>query len=320
MRYDNIAKAKELIDTRRKNALAEADRRNAEVAARSAVIKEIDKELSLTGPAIFKAACRGEGLDEIKARNIELNEARRREIVKLGLPIDYTDVHYFCPDCSDTGFIGGSKICSCFKRAIAEESMKASGIGSLVKRQTFDNLDLEWYKSTEGAYERMVANVAAAKRFAETFSKTGETLVLLGTTGTGKTHISTAIARVAIEGGYEVVYDSSQNIIADFEHDRFKSGYGQYEPRADKYTECDLLIIDDLGTEFINQFTISTLYNLLNTRQNRGLATVISTNFTEEDLCNKYEARIVSRLFGESSEVLVFRGKDYRIFSRLEKK
>ena len=142
----------------------------------------------------------------------------------------------------------------------------------------------------------------------------------MGKTGTGKTHVSTAIARVAIEGGYDVVYDSSQNIIADFEHDRFKSGYGQYESRAEKYTECDLLIIDDLGTEFINQFTVSCLYNLLNTRQNKGLATVISTNFTEEDLCTRYEGRIVSRLFGEGSEVLLFRGKDYRIFSRLEKK
>ena len=312
MRYDNISKAKELIDTRRKNALAEADRRNTEVAARSAVIKEIDKELSLTGPAIFKAACRGEGLDEIKARNIELNEARRREIVKLGLPIDYTDVHYFCSECSDTGFIGGSKICSCFKRAIAEESMKASGIGSLVKRQTFDNLDLEWYKSTEGAYERMVHNVTVAKRFAESFNKTGETLVLLGTTGTGKTHISTAIARVAIEGGYDVVYDSSQNIIADFEHDRFKSGYGHYEPRADKYTECDLLIIDDLGTELVNQFSLSVLYNLLNTRINHRRATIINTNLSSSQLRDTYDDRISSRIFGEFV-ILPFVGKDNRL-------
>jgi DNA replication protein DnaC len=87
----------------------------------------------------------------------------------------------------------------------------------------------------------------------------------MGKTGTGKTHISTAIAREIIARGFDVIYDSAQNIISDFETDKFRSGYGQTEMRSEKYLECDLLIIDDLGTEFISQFTVACLYNLLNT-------------------------------------------------------
>ena len=117
-----------------------------------------------------------------------------------------------------------------------------------------------------------------------------------------------------IESGYEVLYDSAQNIVAAFEQDRFKSGYGTgYEPKGDKYMECDLLILDDLGTEFVNQFTVSCLYNLLNTRQNKGLSTVISTNLSPEELSKKYEDRIYSRIIGSDSTILLFEGKDRRL-------
>ena len=111
-----------------------------------------------------------------------------------------------------------------------------------------------------------------------------------------------------------MLYDSAQNIISDFEADKFKSGYSaQYEPKAEKYLECDLLIIDDLGAEFTNQFTVSCLYNLINTRKNRGLSTIISTNLSAEELTAKYEGRISSRIIGEYT-VLPFLGRDHRIF------
>ena len=140
--------------------------------------------------------------------------------------------------------------------------------------------------------------VREAKKFIEHLGEERNytNLLLIGKTGTGKTHISTAIAKAAIERGHEVLYDSVQNVVSAFEYDRFKSGYGAYEPRGDKYMECDLLILDDLGTEFVNQFTVSCLYNLLNTRINRGLATVISTNLSPEELSSKYEDRIYSRI------------------------
>ena len=113
-----------------------------------------------------------------------------------------------------------------------------------------------------------------------------------------------------------MLYDSAQNIITDFETDKFKSGYGQTESRSEKYLECDLLIIDDLGTEFTSQFTVSCLYNLLNTRQNRGLSTILSTNLSYEELQRKYEDRIFSRIVGTGCRILVFEGKDRRLHFR----
>ena len=116
-----------------------------------------------------------------------------------------------------------------------------------------------------------------------------------------------------IENGFEVVYDSAQNVVAAFEYDRFKSGYGHYEARGEKYMECDLLILDDLGTEFTNQFTVSCIYNLLNTRLNKGLPTVISTNLSAGELLSRYEDRIYSRILGTDTVVLRFLGKDNRL-------
>ena len=154
--------------------------------------------------------------------------------------------------------------------------------------------------------------LAMAKNYVRDFSKRRDNLLLIGPTGTGKTHISTAIARELIHQGYDVIYDSTQNILSDFESDRFRSNYGRNDTVSDKYLDCTLLIIDDLGTEFSNQFTLSTLYNLLNTRQNRGLATVISTNLSPDELAHKYEDRIYSRIIG-GAKIMPFEGKDRRV-------
>ena len=102
-------------------------------------------------------------------------------------------------------------------------------------------------------------------------------------------------------------------VLGAFEKDKFKSGYGPYESEATKYLEADLLILDDLGTEFISQFTISCLYNLLNTRMNKGLSTVISTNLSPSELSEKYEDRIYSRIIGQNSRILLFKGSDQRL-------
>jgi DNA replication protein DnaC len=113
--------------------------------------------------------------------------------------------------------------------------------------------------------------------------------------------------------GFDVLYDSVQNILEEFENDRFRSGYGAREAASEKYLECDLLIIDDLGTEMSTQFTTSCLYNLINTRQNKGLSTIISTNLSSKELSSKYEGRIYSRIIGSDYKVLFFCGKDHRI-------
>ena len=139
-------------------------------------------------------------------------------------------------------------------------------------------------------------------------------MLLIGGTGLGKTHLCTSVAKTVIEKGYDVIYDSVQNIISDFESDKFRSGWVEREPKSEKYLECDLLIIDDLGTEFQTSFTVPCLYNLLNTRQNSGKATIISSNYSPDELRSKYDDRIYSRLIGRGSDVLIFEGKDRRIF------
>ena len=313
--YETYTKVKEIIDSRRIKARQDADMRSAEVARLCPEIKEIDAELSQTGLLIFRTACNGEDIAPLKKRNLELNSRRRDLIESLGFPRDYTEVKYTCPHCSDSGYID-IKMCSCFKELLTLESIKASGMGRLIEEQSFENFDLAHYSYDPDVYKRMDYNFNTAKAYAEGFGKEyrGKNLLLMGKTGTGKTHISTSVARIVISKGYDVLYESAQNIISAFEADKFRSGYGPYEPAAEKYLTCDLLILDDLGTEFVNQFTISCLYNLFNTRRNRGLSTIVSTNLSTEELTSRYDDRICSRIVGSDFITLFFMGKDHRIF------
>ena len=194
-------------------------------------------------------------------------------------------------------------------------------MGRLIEEQSFDNFDLSAYSFNPETYSKMSYVLSKAKDFAYNFGKQhkGQNLLFMGKTGTGKTHISTSIAKVLIENGYYVLYDTAQNIVSAFENDKFKSGFGPYEPVSDKYLECDLLIIDDLGTEFVNQFTVSCLYNLFNTRRNRGLSTIVSTNLAPKELATKYEDRIYSRIVGSDYTVLFFEGKDFRLYGNTTK-
>lgn len=314
--YENYANVKAEIEQRRLRAIAEADAHAEALREQSEEIRRIDAELSGTGMRLFKAALSGEDLAPLRARNEELNERKRQIILSLGYPEDYARPHHTCTVCSDTGYVNGTRLCQCLREELIKATIASSGIGHLIEKQSFDNFELGIYSSDEENYKRMKMNLEIAKKYADGFTKGGENLLLMGKTGTGKTHISTAIAREVIRKGYDVIYDTTQNIISDFETDRFKNAYSQAEPKADKYLECDLLIVDDLGTEFITPFTVSTIYNLVNTRQNRGLSTIISTNLSPEELSRRYEDRIYSRLIGTGYRVLMFVGPDMRITRR----
>jgi DNA replication protein DnaC len=309
---ENYALAKAEIEKRRLDAISTAEERNRDLALESEEIRVIDRELSGTGLLLFKTACMGGDIEPIRKRNTELNAKRKQILVKLGYPEDYTDVHYTCKVCSDTGFVG-TKMCSCLKQLLITKNIQSSGMGNLIDKQSFENFNLDVFNHNPEIREKMQRNLRIAKAFADNFASHHNNLLLIGTTGTGKTHVSTAIAKTVITQGFDVLYDSAQNIIDDFETDKFKSGYNRGESLSEKYLECELLIIDDLGAEFVTQFSVSALYNLINTRQNKGLSTIISTNLSASELAGKYDGRIYSRIIGADYTVLRFEGNDYRI-------
>ena len=310
----NYKKIKDEIENRRMAAVATAELHNEQVRAESAEIREIDEELTRTGLVIFRTALAGGDLAPVRKRNQALCEKRRALLVSLGYGADYTEPQYTCKRCSDTGYVD-TQMCTCLREALIRENFRTSGMGDLLERQSFENFDLERYKKDgEDVYRRVKLNFSAAKAFAESFREKRGNLFLVGTTGAGKTHLTTAIARAVLDRGFDVIYDTAQNIMAAFEHDRFRSGYQPSESRAEKYMECTLLILDDLGTEFTNAFTVSCLYNLLNERQNKGLSTVISTNVSPAQLRDKYEDRIYSRLIGADYQILSFdKCSDFRL-------
>lgn len=306
---------KDELQRRRDEAHATTDAREAYLRSVSPEIKKIDEELEKTGLLVFKTAVSGKDITPIRERNKFLNERREKILAEMNLPSDYTDPHYTCSACSDSGYDKNGLMCSCMKELLRLEGIKASGIGRLIEKQSFSNFDLAWYEEGDER-DRMEYNYKKSRAFASDFKVgNGKNLLFIGKTGTGKTHLSTAIAKEVIEKGYSVLYDSTQNILSAFEADKFKSPWDTSESKSEKYLEVDLLILDDLGAEFTTQFTVSCLYNLLNTRYNRGLSTVISTNLSDEELQAKYEDRIFSRLVGQDTEILLFVGRDKRICS-----
>ncbi len=309
---ENMRYATEVLAERRRNAEKQADENRLHLHAISAEAVKIDKELSKTGLEAFRIAISGGNVEEniaaLRRENEALQEKRRACLAALGLPEYYTKPQYTCTVCNDTGYTEKG-MCTCLKRLLTEAGFRSSGLSGLIEKQSFDNFSLSYYMGENLHLAKFAFE--SALRFADSFEKTHENLLLIGGTGLGKTHLSTAIARRAIERGYDVVYETAQNMIADFEYDRFKNGYGSEESRSDKYFEADLLIMDDLGTELTNQFTVSSLYNIINTRINRGKSMIISTNLGQKGLFERYDERITSRLLGEFS-VLLFKGTDIR--------
>ena len=161
--YENYRKVKDIIEARRVKAIADAEAKNIEVAALSEDIRIIDAEMRGVGLLLFKTACSGGDINEIRKRNLFLGEQRRKALVKLGLPEDYTEVKYTCKLCSDSGFIE-TKMCKCFREMLITENIKSSGMGTLIEKQSFENFNLDFYKNNADDYERMKNNFEYAKK------------------------------------------------------------------------------------------------------------------------------------------------------------
>lgn len=307
---ENLHKVKEELASLRSAELAESERRKNEIYEKSPEIAKIDAALRLTGPQIFRITCAGENVGEevnkLRKSSETLRSDRTEILLAMGYPPDYTDIKYTCTKCSDTGYTENG-MCECMRKRLVKASFETSGLGYLAKKQSFDNFDISYYGNNI-EYMRTLLN--KLKEFADTFSRDSDSLLLVGGTGLGKTHLATSVAKVVMENGHEVFYESVPNVISDFEYEKFKGGAAG--EKTSRYFSAELLILDDLGTETITQFSVSCIYNVVNTRINRHLPTIISTNFDSDSLYEAYDSRLVSRLIGEYTSYS-FVGTDIRM-------
>ena len=311
---EDYIKVKRQFENKYLVARGRAEQRQLEIHSRIPEIREIDRDLSHTGMDIMAVITSGEKNTEaeiarLEERNNELIKRRTELLCAYGYPEDYTDVKYECERCGDTGYVD-TVMCDCMKRALVKEAYASSGLGGLIGKQNFDNFEYRYYD--DAMRERAKGYVAELKRFSEGFTEdTYENYILIGTTGLGKTHLSTAVAQTVIERGFDVLYVSSVGMLGDFEAERFGNGTQRKCNDTDRYYTSDLLIIDDLGTEVINKFTHSYLYDVINTRMNNKKCTVINTNFLPSEINSMYSERISSRIFGEYVP-MQFKGTDIR--------
>lgn len=319
----DYVKIKNEYSEKYRKARERADECRFELYAAIPEVKAIDSLLAGTGSEIMAIITSGakdheKKIGELRERNDKLLLHRGELLRMRGYPEDYSDVKYECEKCGDTGYVG-MKMCECMKRALVLAGYESSGLGGLIRTQSFENFSLEYYRTGGANYENMEMFLSSLRRFAEGFSEdTYRNYLLLGPTGLGKTHLSTAVAKSVIERGFDVLYVSALGMVSDFEARRFGNASGDGNQRdTERYYTADLLIIDDLGTEMVNQFTVSCLYDVINSRINNRKSTFINTNLTRKEIESKYSERITSRLFGEYYP-LPFSGTDIRRQKRMK--
>ena len=317
---ENFRRIRAEYETKAMKAEEAADERREELYRRIPDLQDLDRALSGFGLRLMKQAMEGgdtqAGVASLQAENERIQAARRDLLALYGYPADYCTPRYECEKCRDSGYIG-IRMCSCMRKKLTEAGMMSSGLGMLMKSQSFENFSLDYYKNDPATYARMRDNLQKIRTYANNFGgpewgKIAHNMLFFGSTGLGKTHLSTSVAKTVIERGYDVFYNSAVGMLADFEMQRFGNSAAQGDAdNTARYTACDLLILDDLGTELVNQFTLSVLYTVINTRMNLGKATIISTNLSAAELRKTYSDRITSRLFGEFNPI-PFVGTDVR--------
>ncbi len=316
-----LYRARRIFDENKRIREAEHFQRIQSVYGECPKIRELDDGIrdSVT-KVVALALSRGtdvkEALGTVKEENLRLQEERKAELIRLGHPEDYLEEKPACPKCRDTGYRDG-RICSCLMEIYMDEQRKE--LSKLLKMgvETFESFRLDYYDDlpdpATGISPRQTMTVVYeyCREYAASFGEDSPSLLFTGGTGLGKTFLSTAIAKVVSEKGFSVVYETACDLFATFEAVQFNR-VDSDDSDLHRYMSCDLLILDDLGTELTTAFTNTALYNLVNTRLVTGKKTVISTNLARPDLRRRYSPQIVSRLEGEY-RALVFQGKDIRL-------
>lgn len=251
--------------------------------------------------------------DELHTVLQDLSSMKKQLLISFGLPEDYLEPIYDCPVCKDTGYVDGRK-CSCFKKQMINILYEQSNIQTMLQSVGFDFVSEEYYQDEDLVLFQNT--LSSCREFANNFGCTYQNLLLYGTVGTGKSFLSACIAKELIEQGYSVIYFSAVGLfelLAKYSFDT-KSKDSLYNMYEDLYN-CDLVIIDDLGTEVTNTFVASQLFSCLNERHLRQKSTIISTNLSLAELRDRYSDRIFSRI---TSNYLVRKlsGPDIRMYKK----
>ena len=313
----NFERAKQVLDRRRETAEREAEMKTEELELLSPELRALNRKLSAAGLKAVQLAIAGDqaAMDKLRDENLADQERRREILESLGSSEEALEVHYTCPVCNDTGVVG-NHYCDCFKRLVKSLQTENLNAVSPAGDSTFDNFNLAYYQGVTDpetgvdAYSRMGQIVSYCEAYAEDFGLSSPSLILYGNTGLGKTHLSLAIANKAIEKGFNVVYGSAHNLLSEIEKEHFGRLKSDDSPE-DNVLNADLLILDDLGAEFSTSFTVSMVYNIINTRILKGLPTIISTNLWYDEISERYGNRVYSRIIG-SYTPLEFAGRDVR--------
>ena len=324
-----LRRAAKRLEERRRQRQERQERRQREIYAQLPRVAEIDRELKDTICQIIAASLR-DGRDPapsikvIRDRNLDLQAEKARLLAEHGFPPDALDDRPDCPKCGDTGWVGAA-MCSCLRELCAQEQIRELSKLLDLGEQSFDTFSLDLYSPLpwpgEGLSprENMEFILEVCSNYARKFGKFYfRNLFLTGAPGLGKTFLSACIARTVSEQGFSVVYDTAVNVFARFEEQKFardREEAGEARDDTRRYLGCDLLILDDLGSELTTPFVQSALYTLVNSRLSADRRTVLSSNLSMDQVRQRYTPQIASRLEGEY-RVLPFYGEDIRLLRK----
>lgn len=313
-----VKRARERLAQAREDRESENRQHLAEAYARVPRIREIDMQLRRTmaqaAQAAFLQGSDGrELLEQAREENLSL-QREREELVRQYFEEGYLDDSPICRLCGGTGYVG-STMCECLTELCRQEQKKEISI--LAGKESFSQFRLDYYPDRidpmYGASPRtiMERNFQTCRKYAMYFGQNAGNLLFVGGTGLGKTFLSACIARTVADRGYSVAYETAAHLFGNLEQARFNPTE-ESRREVGKYTSCDLLILDDLGTEMPGQFATAALYSLLNDRILAGKPMVISTNLNVEEMNRRYSPQIASRLHGGFTR-LTFVGEDIRV-------
>lgn len=316
MKRDIFDKAQAVITNRRLKAENENEARIRAVNEKLPQIREINDMIYNTGKELISIISAGKGQDvsqkieQLKQYNLGAQAMSRKILAENGYPEDYLDMHYTCPKCCDRGYTG-SDFCDCLKEVCGKIAADELNKNSQLKLSSFESFSLSYYSGEN--YTAMKNILEYTMQYAATFSPDSKSILMFGQTGLGKTHLSLAIANTVLQKGYSVIYDSAINILRNIEKEHFSHEHSS--EMIDLVMNTDLLILDDIGTEYESPFYKATIYNIINTRLNCRRPSIISTNLDFEGISGRYDKRVMSRIVSMYS-CLEFKGKDVRLQKR----